>query len=78
MLIFISDPVSREVSGIEAVAVTPDSLNGDLNEEDFDSPFLLIWPRKKLNVLCIQVCLSALFTAACLDFMWVSLPYLVS
>ena len=67
MLISISDSVSHEVSGIEAVAVAPDSLSGDLNVEDLDSPLLLLWPRKKLN-LSLQVCLSVLFTAACPDF----------
>ena len=40
--IFISDSVSCEVSGTEAVAVAPKDLNGDLNAEDLDTPFLLI------------------------------------
>ena len=78
MLISISDPVSHEVFGIEAVAVAADCLSGDLNMDDFNSPFLLIWPCKKLNLSCIQICLSVLFTAACPDFVWVSLPYVVS
>ena len=77
MLISISDSVSCEVSGIEAVAVAPDDLSGDLNTVDLDVPFLLIWLHKKLNLLCIQVCLSVLFTAACPDFVWVILHYLV-
>ena len=73
MLISIPDSVSREVSGMEAVAVTPDGLSGDLNAEDLDSHFLLIWPRKNLNLLCIKVCRSVLITAAFPDFLWVSL-----
>ena len=55
--------------------MAPDGLSGDLNMEDFESPFLLMWPCKKLNLSCIQVCLSVLFTAACPDFLCVSFPY---
>ena len=40
MLISISDSVSREVSGTEAVAVAPEGLSGDLNVEDLDNPYL--------------------------------------
>ena len=42
MLISISDSVSREVSGTEAVAVAAEGLSGDWNMEDFDTPFLLM------------------------------------
>ena len=40
MLISISDSVPFEMFGIEAVAMAPDGLSGDLNAEDLDSPFL--------------------------------------
>ena len=42
MLISISDSVSPEVSGTEAVAVVAEGLSGDLNTEDLDTPFLLM------------------------------------
>ena len=42
MLISISDSVSREVSGTEAVAADAEGLSGDLNMEDFEAPFLLM------------------------------------
>ena len=66
MLISISDSVSREVSGTEAVA--PEGLSGDLNAEDLDTPFLLMWPHRKLKLSLNQVCLSKLFTVACPAF----------
>ena len=40
MLISISDSVSHEVLGTEAVAA--EGLSGDLNGEDLDAPFLLM------------------------------------
>ena len=42
MLISISDSVSREVSGTEAMARAAESLCGDLNAEDLETPFLLM------------------------------------
>ena len=42
MLISISDSVSHEVSGTEAVTVAPEGLSGDLNVEDLETPFLLM------------------------------------
>ena len=42
MLISISDSDSHEVSGTEAVAADAESLSGDLNGEDLDTPFLLM------------------------------------
>ena len=42
MLIFISDSVSCDVSRTEAVAVDAEGLSGDLNEEDLETPFLLM------------------------------------
>ena len=44
MLISISDSVSDEVSGNEAVAVAvaPDGVIGDLKVEDLDNHFLLM------------------------------------
>ena len=42
MMTYISDLVSREVSGTEAVAVVPEGCSGDLNVEDLDTPFLLM------------------------------------
>ena len=38
---------------------------------------LLMWPHRKLKLSFSQVCRSVLFSAACPDFVWVSLPYLV-
>ena len=38
----ISDSVSCEVSEAEALAVAPNSLSGDLNVENLESPFLLM------------------------------------
>ena len=42
MLISISDSVSREVSGTEAVAAAAEGLCDDLNMEDLEVPFLLM------------------------------------
>ena len=42
MLISISDSVSLEVSGTEAVAVDAESLSGELNAENLETPFLLM------------------------------------
>ena len=42
MLISISDSVSHEVDGTEAVAVAPEGHSGDLNTEDLDNRFLLM------------------------------------
>ena len=42
MLISISDSVSREVSGTEAVAVALEGHSGDLNAEDLNTPLLLM------------------------------------
>ena len=42
MLIFISDSVSLDVSGIEAVAAAAEGLWGDLNAEDLETLFLLM------------------------------------
>ena len=42
MLISISDSVSREVSGTEAVAADTEGLSGDLKVEDLETPFLLM------------------------------------
>ena len=42
MLISISDSVSREVFGAEAVAGDAEGLSGDLNVEDLETPFLLM------------------------------------
>ena len=42
MLIYISDSVSHEVSGTEAVAVAPKGLSGELKAEDLDTSFLLM------------------------------------
>ena len=42
MLISISDSVSCEVSGTEAVAVAAEGRSGDLKLEDLDTPFLLM------------------------------------
>ena len=42
MLISISDLVSHEVFGTEAVAATAEGLSGDLNAEDLEIPFLLM------------------------------------
>ena len=42
MLISISDSVSLEVSGTEAVATAAEGLSGDLNVEDLETPFLLM------------------------------------
>ena len=42
VLISISDSVSHEVSGTEAVTVAPEGLSGDLNVEDLETPFLLM------------------------------------
>ena len=42
MLIPISDLVSCEVSGTEAVAADAVGLSGDLNTEDLDTPLRLM------------------------------------
>ena len=42
MLTSISDSVSREVYGTEAMAVAPEYLSGDLNAEDLGTLFLLM------------------------------------
>ena len=42
MRISISDLISHEVSGTEAVAAAAEGLSGDLNAEDLDIPFLLM------------------------------------
>ena len=42
MLISISDSVSLEVFGTEAVAVNAEGLSGDLNVESLETPFLLM------------------------------------
>ena len=39
MLIPISDSVSLEVSGTEAVTAAAEGLCGDLNTEDLETPF---------------------------------------
>ena len=38
----ISDSVSLEVSGNEAVTAPAEGLSGDLNAEDLETPFLLM------------------------------------
>ena len=60
--------MSLEVSGTEAVAVAAEGLCGDLNAEDLETPFLLMWSRRKLKLSFSQVCRSMLFSAACSDF----------
>ena len=50
MLISISDSVSLYVSGTEAEAAAAEGLWGDLNAEDLETPFLLMWPRKLLKL----------------------------
>ena len=40
MQISISDSVSHEVSGTEAVAADAEGLSGDLNTEDLETPFV--------------------------------------
>ena len=67
MLISISDSVSCEVSGPEAVATDAEVRTGDLNAEDLETPFLLMWPHRKLKLSFNQVCLSVFFPAACPD-----------
>ena len=42
MLISISDSVSLDVSGTEAEAAATEGLWGGLNEEDLETPFLLM------------------------------------
>ena len=42
MLISISDSVSREASGTEAVAGAVEGCTGELNTEDLETPFLLV------------------------------------
>ena len=42
MLISISDSISHEVSGTEAVAAAAEGLSGELNMKDLDTPFLLM------------------------------------
>ena len=42
MLISISDSVSLEVSGTEAVAAAAEGHCGDLNTEDLETSFLLM------------------------------------
>ena len=42
MLIYISDSVSLEVSGTEAVVADAEGLSGELNTEDLETPFLLM------------------------------------
>ena len=44
MLISISDSVSLYVSGTEAEAAAEEGLLGDLNAEDFKTPFSAPWP----------------------------------
>ena len=61
MLISISDSVSCEVPGTEAVAAK--GLCCDLNSEDLDRPFFLMGPPRKLKLCVYQVCLSVHFTA---------------
>ena len=75
MLISISDSVSCEVSGTEAVAVAPECLSGDLNAEN-SLPYD-VTSKKLEKTKSVQVCLLVLVTAACPDFVWVTLPYLV-
>ena len=41
------------------------------------TPFLLMWPRRKMKLSFSQVCRSVLFSAPYPDFVWVNLPYLV-
>ena len=42
MWICISDSVSHEVFGTEAVAAAAEGLSGDLKVEDLDTPFFLM------------------------------------
>ena len=42
MLISISDSVSLDVFGTEAEAAAAESLWGDLNAKDLETPFLLM------------------------------------
>ena len=60
MLISVSDSVSREVSGSQAVAVAPEGLSGDLNTKDLDTPFFVMWHRRNLKLSLNQVCLLVL------------------
>ena len=77
MLISISDSVSLDVSGTEAAAAATEGLCGDLKAGDLETPFFLMLPHRKLKLSFSEVCHSVLFSAACPDFISVSLPYLV-
>ena len=60
MLISISDSVSLEVSGTEAVVVAAEGLCGDLNVEDLETPFLLKTETVLQSGLLFYVLLSCL------------------
>ena len=66
MLISISDSVSLGVSGTEAEAAAAEGLWGDLNAEDLESPFLLMWPHRKTKTL-LQSGLSFCALLSCLS-----------